>query len=130
VLAAKENGVPDLVYVNPEDRVGDAVDLMRKHGVSQLPVATGELPLAAAEVLGAVDELALMDLAYRDPTVLERPVAGAMGPRLPTIGSGQPVALAVELLNHAPAILVLAGGRPCCVLSRTDVLRYLEPARS
>jgi cystathionine beta-synthase len=128
VLAAKANGVPDLVYARPEDRVGEAVELMRKHGVSQLPVATGDLPLAAAEVLGAVDELALMDLAYRDPTVMERPVGDSMGARLPTIGSGQPVALAVELLDRAPAVLVLAGGRPCCVLSRTDVLRYLESA--
>jgi cystathionine beta-synthase len=130
VLAAKANGVPDLVYARPEDRVGEAVELMRKHGVSQLPVATGDLPLAAAEVLGAVDELALMDLAYRDPSVLERPVGDSMGARLPTVGSGQPVALAVELLDRASAVLVLAGGRPCCVLSRTDVLRYLESAAS
>ena len=127
VLAAKVPGdLAPLVYVRPEERARTAVELMRAHGVSQLPVATGELPLAAAEVLGAVDELALMDLAFQDGAVLDRPVGDVMGSRLPTIGAGQPVALAVDLLEAAPAVLVIRGGRPCAVLSRTDVLSFLS----
>jgi cystathionine beta-synthase len=125
VLRARGGDVPPLVYVHPEDSVRRAVNLMRGHGVSQLPVAKGELPLAAAEVLGAVDELALMDLVMRDRGVLDNPVEKVMGPRLPTIGIGQPLELAVELLDRAPAVVVLAGGRPHIVLARTDVLRYL-----
>jgi cystathionine beta-synthase len=89
-------------------------------------VAKGEQPLAAAEVHGAVDELALMDLAIRDGSVLDSPVEKVMGPRLPTIGIGQPLELAVEMLDTAPALVVLAGGRPHVVLARTDVLRYLS----
>jgi cystathionine beta-synthase len=126
VIEARGGEVPPLVYVHPEDTVRDAVDLMRRHGVSQLPVAKGDLPLAAAEVFGAVDELALMDLVVRDETILETPVDAVMGPRLPTIGVGQPLERAVELLDRSPAVVVLAGGRPHVVLSRTDVLRYLS----
>jgi cystathionine beta-synthase len=128
VLRARGGDVPPLVYVHPEDTVRRAVNLMRGHGVSQLPVAKGELPLAAAEVLGAVDELALMDLAMHDRTVLDSEVEKVMGPRLPTIGIGQPLELAVELLDRAPAVVVLAGGRPHIVLARTDMLRYLAGA--
>jgi cystathionine beta-synthase len=126
VIEARGGEVPPLVYVRPDQSVREAVHLMRHHGVSQLPVAKGELPLAAAEVFGAVDELALMDLAVRDDSVLDTTVEKVMGPRLPTIGVGQPLELAVELLDHAPAIVVLAGGRPHVVLARTDVLRYLS----
>jgi cystathionine beta-synthase len=126
VIRARGGDVPPLVYVHPEETVRRAVNLMRGHGVSQLPVAKGEQPLAAAEVLGAVDELALMDLAMRDGGVLDEPVEKVMGARLPTIGIGQPLELAVELLERAPAIVVLAGGRPLVVLARTDVLRYLS----
>ena len=127
VLGAKEPGtIPPLVYVKPDQPAGEAVDLMRRHGLSQLPVAVGDLPLAAAEVLGSVDELNLMDKAFRDPSVLEQAVGDVMGPRLPTIGIGQPVELAVELLDTAPAVLVIAGGRPCAVLGRGDVLRFLS----
>jgi len=49
-----------------------------------------------------------------------------MGPRLPTIGIGQPLDLAVETLDRAPALVVLSGGRPHAVLTRTDVLDYLS----
>ena len=126
VIRSRGGDVPPLVYVHPEETVRRAVNLMRGHGVSQLPVAKGEQPLAAAEVLGAVDELALMDLAMRDNGVLDEPVEKVMGARLPTIGIGQPLELGVELRERAPAIVVLAGGRPLVVLARTDVLRYLS----
>jgi cystathionine beta-synthase len=125
LIDARGGEVPPLVYVRPEETVRRAVNVMRGHGVSQLPVAKGEMPLAAAEVLGAVDELALMDLVFRDPGVLDTIVEKVMGPRLPTVGVGQPIALAVELLDKAPAVVVLAGGRPLVVLSRTDVLKFL-----
>jgi cystathionine beta-synthase len=45
---------------------------------------------------------------------------------LPTIGVGQQIALAVEMLDKSPALLVLSGGRPLSVLTRTDVLTYFE----
>ncbi|CAN5210578.1 hypothetical protein BH18ACT4_BH18ACT4_13210 [soil metagenome] len=126
VIEARGGDLPPLVYVHPDDSVRRAVNIMRGHGVSQVPVAKGEMPLAAAEILGAVDELALMDLTFRDPSVLDTEVEKVMGPRLPTVGIGQPVELAVRLLDAAGAVVVLAGGRPHSVLSRTDVLRFLS----
>ncbi len=127
VVAARGGDVPPLVYVTPDVIARDAVALMRDHGVSQLPVAKGEMPIAAAEVMGSVSELRLMDLAFdSDRSVLDCPVEEIMGPPLPTIGVGEPVALAVEHLETAPALLVLAGGRPSAVLARTDVLAFLS----
>ena len=52
VLDARSEDMPALLYVNPEQTVREAVALMRGHGVSQLPVCKGELPFAAAEVIG------------------------------------------------------------------------------
>jgi len=126
VLESRGEAIPPLVYVHPEDTGQRAVNMMRGYGLSQLPVAKGEMPLAAAEILGAVDELALMERAFRDPHVLDEPVEKVMGERLPTIGIGQPIALAVELLDTAPALVVLAGGRPRAVLGRADVLEHLS----
>jgi cystathionine beta-synthase len=128
ILEARGRDIPALVYVRPEETVQRAVNVMRGYGLSQLPVAKGEMPLAAAEILGAVDELALMDRAFHDPAVLDEPVEKVMGARLPTIGIGQPIPLAVELLDRASAVVVLAGGRPRAVLSRTDVLEHLSQA--
>jgi len=126
VVGSRRAEVPDLVYVQPGDPARDAVALMHKHGVSQLPVAKGEMPLAAAEVMGSVSELRLMDLAFGDESMLDTPVGEIMGPRLPTIGAGQPVALAVEMLDSTSALLVLDGGRPRSVISSSDVLSFLS----
>jgi cystathionine beta-synthase len=126
IIEARGDDIPPLVYVHPEDKVERAVALMREYDVSQLPVAKGEMPLATAEIFGAVDELVLMDLAFRDPGVFQTPVEKVMGPRLPTIGIGQPIELAVERLDTSPALVVLAGGRPKVVLSRTDVLSFVS----
>ena len=128
VLGSRREGVPELLYVQPEQTVRDAARLMSEHGVSQLPVAKGEMPLAAAEVMGAVSELRLMDLAFDTDAVLDKTVEDIMGPKLRTIGSGQPVALAVEMLETGSALLVLDGGRPKAVISSSDVLTFLSRA--
>jgi cystathionine beta-synthase len=129
VIAAKGGRIPPLVYVNPDVLAKEAVTIMRDHGVSQLPVAKGEMPLAAAEVMGSVSELRLMELAFSgDAGVLDCPVEAVMSPPLPTIGIGEPIAMAVELLESSPAMLVLAGGRPSAIISSTDVLSFLSPS--
>jgi cystathionine beta-synthase len=128
VLDARGGGLPSLLYVNPQTTVRNAIFLMRSNGVSQLPVCKNEPPFAAAEVAGSVDELALMDAAFKNADVMNMPVQRVMGPKLPTIGVGQKVELAVQLLEHSPALLVLSGGRPLSILTRTDVLSYLGMA--
>ena len=94
--------LPELLYVSPQERVRDAIDLMRSTAVSQLPVCRNSPPFALAEVVGAVDELVLMGHVVRDPAVLDQPVESVMGPALPTIGAGQPVGRAIELAEHKP----------------------------
>lgn len=126
VIGTKESGVPPLVYIQPETPVKDAIDLMQRHSVSQLPVAKGEMPLAAAEVQGSVSELFLMERVFGGDDVLSKTVEEVMAPALPTIGVGEPIELAVHRLDSSPALLVLDGGRPRTVISRTDVLSYLQ----
>jgi cystathionine beta-synthase len=124
VLDTRNASIDTLLYVNPAQPVSHAIELMRSNGVSQLPVCKNTPPFAAAEVAGAIDELELMAVIHRDPGVMSTPVEKVMGPPLPTIGVGQKVELAVEMLETAPALLVLSGGRPLSVLTRTDVLAY------
>ena len=125
VLDAR-GATPSLLYVNPSTTVRSTIELMRDNGISQLPVCKNTPPFAAAEVAGAVDELELMEAVYRDPGVMDTAVEHVMGRKLPTIGVGQKVSLAVSMLDESPALLVLSGGRPLSVLTRTDLLSYFE----
>ncbi|HEX8582352.1 MAG TPA: pyridoxal-phosphate dependent enzyme, partial [Acidimicrobiales bacterium] len=125
VLSRKENRLPALVHVHPDEPVRAAISLLREYEVSQLPVVKAEPPLAVAEVVGAVQDVDLMDKAFNQPGLLDRPVAEAMGPPLPTVGAGEPVEVAVEALERASAVLVLDAGHPVGVLTRHDVLDFL-----
>ncbi len=72
-----------------------------------------------------LDELSLMDLAFRDPSALDRPVGEVMSPAMPMIGVGEPVAKVVSALDSSTTLLVLDGGHPVGLLSRSDVLGFL-----
>jgi cystathionine beta-synthase len=126
VLAAKESEIADLVLITPEQPTRDAIALMHETGVSQLVVSvTTELPLAAKEVVGTLRELELMDLAFRDPQVLDRPVSEIMTPPMPNVGFGEPIGRMVACLDQGPSVLVLEGGHPIGVITRSDVLGFL-----
>lgn len=127
LLASRNGDIPELIYVNPENTVRDAALVMRKYGVSQVAVAKGEMPLSAAEVIGSVSELWLMNQTYQSERILDRPIEEVVQDPLPTIGAGESIDRAANLLEHAPALLVLDGGRPCTIVSRTDLLGFLSP---
>jgi cystathionine beta-synthase len=124
-LTRKRRDLPDLVHVHPDEPVRVVIDLFREFGVSQVPVVRAEPPLNAAEVAGAASERDLLDLAFRDPSVLDRPVGDVMGPPLATVGVGEAVDQAVERLHASPAVLVLDAGHPVGVLTRSDLLAFL-----
>ncbi|HEX6596885.1 MAG TPA: cystathionine beta-synthase, partial [Acidimicrobiales bacterium] len=129
VLARKSDRLPALVHLHPDETVRTAVDVLREYEVSQVPVVKAELPLAMAEVVGAVHERDLMDQVFRDRASLDWPIGKVMSPPLPAVGSGELVEVAVEALETAGAVLVVDAGHPVGILTRSDVLSFLSPPR-
>jgi cystathionine beta-synthase len=109
--------------------VRQAIEILREFEVSQMPVVKHEPPVVLAEVVGAVSERELLQASVADPSALDRPVGDVMGPPLPTIGIGEPVDLAAARLEQASAALVLDGGHPVGVITRSDVLSSLVTDR-
>jgi cystathionine beta-synthase len=66
-----------------------------------------------------------MELAFDDPSVLDRPVGEVMEKPLPIVGSGEPVEGAVKRLEQAPAAVVVDAGHPVGILTRSDLLDFL-----
>ncbi len=130
VLDTRNPTLDSLLYVSPNETVRVAIERMRANGVSQLPVCKNTPPFAAAEISGSVDELELMEAIFREPSVMDTAVEKVMGPKLPTVGVGQQLEKAIGMLETAPALLVLSGGRPLSVLTRTDILSYFEAVAS
>jgi cystathionine beta-synthase len=131
VLAAKRRDLPPLVHVHPDESVRQVIAVLREYDVSQMPVLKAEPPLSAAEVVGSVEDRDLLEGAFGDPSILDRPVGAVMSPSLPTVGAGEAIELAVRRSEDRGAVVVLDAGHPVGILTRSDLLGFLvgRPAR-
>jgi cystathionine beta-synthase len=125
ILRAKSGDTPQLVHVHPNETIREAIDILREYGVSQMPVVKAEPPVTAGEVVGSVREKDLLDALFVGKATLADGVEPHMSPSLPIIGSGEPVADAVDALKGADALLVHVDGKPAGVITRQDLLGYL-----
>ncbi|GAA0379100.1 cystathionine beta-synthase [Microbispora corallina] len=125
VLRRKTSGLPEFVHVHPHESVGTAISIMREYNVSQLPVMKEEPPVMAAEVVGSIVERDLLEGLYHGRVRSDDQIGGHMSALLPMIGSGEPVARAVEALEKADAAVVLDDGKPVGMVTRQDLLAFL-----
>jgi cystathionine beta-synthase len=127
---ARAGTLADLVLVTEDVLVRDAIALMREKDVSQLLVTvTDELPLAAKEVSGSLSELGVLEATTRDESVLDLTVKQIADAPLPMVGVGVSVTELTRKLSSSPGVLVLDGGHPVGVLTRSDLLSFLEERR-
>jgi cystathionine beta-synthase len=70
-------------------------------------------------------ERELLDALFTRKAELDHPLERHMCPPLPQVGSGEPVADLVAVLEGADAAVVLVAGKPTGVVSRTDLLACL-----
>jgi len=123
--------VPDLVTVGSHEKVGAAIDTMQRYGISQLPVIRHEPVDSLADVVGSLQERALLDRVFRNPDALNEDVAVAMQPPLPAVDADASLDEVYEgLSGGSGAVVVARGGRPTGILTRSDLLEFLAARRS
>ncbi|CAL9467489.1 cystathionine beta-synthase [Streptomyces albus] len=128
VLRHKAGPMPSLVHMHPEETVGEAIEVLREYGVSQMPVVkrgAGHPDVMAAEVIGSVVERELLDALFAQRASLGDPLDKHMSAPLPHVGAGEDVGELMAVLERADAAVVLADGRPSGVVSRQDLLAFL-----
>jgi cystathionine beta-synthase len=126
VLASKGDRLPPLVHVHPDETVRTAIAILEEFGISQVPVVKAEPPLALAEVVGSVTDRLLLERSLHHPEIFDQPVESVMAAPLPTVGQGETVDQVADRLQESPAVLVLDGGHPVGIVTRSDLLSFLE----
>jgi cystathionine beta-synthase len=118
--------VPALVTISAHQKVGEAIDAMRRYSISQLPVVRdGELN-SLTDVIGSLQDRDLLDRVFKDADALHEDVATAMQPPLATVDADASVDEIVNALTgRTNAVLVAREGRPVGVVTRSDLLEYL-----
>jgi cystathionine beta-synthase len=122
VLRAKEP-LPPIITVTETAVVRDALDLLRRYEISQLPVMRGK------DVVGSINDVAVMQAVFDHADIMHKPVSDVMGRPFPMLDRDAEVDRAYKLLTLAnPAIVVTDGGEPVGVVTRQDVISFLSAA--
>jgi cystathionine beta-synthase len=134
VLAFKrqeEPEMPRLVTVESHQKVGEAIELMQRYSISQIPVVRHDGAESLADVVGSIRERGLLDRVFRSHEALGEEVVVAMEPPLPAVEIDESVdTVFADLSAGNPAVVVARRGRPVGVLTRADLLEYLAHSRA
>jgi cystathionine beta-synthase len=127
---SEEPDIPSLVTISSRQKVGEAIDLMQRYSISQLPVIRDGEVESLADVIGSLQDRDLLDRVFKNPDALHEDVAAAMQPPLAAIDVADPLdEVFATLTGRTNAVVVAQGGKPVGVLTRTDLLEYLAHNR-
>jgi cystathionine beta-synthase len=130
LLRAKAGETPALLTISAHQKVAEAIAVMEQYSISQLPVVRdGELS-SLSDVIGSLQDRALLDLVFKNADALHEDVAVAMQGPLTTIDADESVdEIVTALTGGVNAVVVADGGKAIGVVTRSDLLEYLAHSR-
>jgi cystathionine beta-synthase len=110
-----------LLTVGAEEAVTAAIEMMKRHSISQLPVMRNNV------LVGTLQENALMNRIFEDASTLKAKVEEVMSEALPVITQDCSISSVYQLLlNGRPAVLVIdRESRPCGIVTKIDMIEHI-----
>ena len=126
MITAREIMTEDVVTINPESSLEEAIELMLLQEISGLPVTDNE-----GHLVGIVTEFALLAIVY-DDKIRQESVSQHMTTEVLTIDVDDPIRKIADMcivhrVRRAP---VMHNGRIVGLIARRDVLRVLDEAKA
>jgi cystathionine beta-synthase len=130
LLRAKQGETPSFVTISAHQKVAEAIAVMEQYSISQLPVVRDGEVASLADVIGSLQDRALLDRVFKNADALHEDVASAMQGPLATVEADASIdEIVTELTGGLNAVVVADGGKPVGVVTRSDLLDYLAHAR-
>jgi cystathionine beta-synthase len=130
LLRAKGGETPALLTISAHQKVAEAIAVMEQYSISQLPVVRDGEVSSLSDVIGSLQDRALLDLVFKNADALHEDVAVAMQGPLTTIDADESVdEIVTALTGGVNAVVVADSGKPIGVVTRSDLLEYLAHAR-
>lgn len=101
-----------VVWVGPDDSIGDAVRKMNEEAYSQLPVLQNGIP---------VGSISQSDLVHLDEGAREQPVVEHMAESFPTVSRSATIDEISNLLEHYKAVMVTDAGETIGIITEADI---------
>lgn len=105
-----------IINVKPSENIKDAINKMKKHSISQMPVADEH------KTIGLISERILLDALLEDKG---KRVSEIMEETPPIISKQTSIKVVSNLLRHYPIIMVSEGGKLVGLISKSDLLGVL-----
>ncbi len=119
-VTAKDIMYKKVIYIEKNDAVSKAIKLMRKHGISQLPVFDDGRPA------GNISDKSLLDQIAKGKDMADlsnHPVSSIMEESFPLIPEDTPLVSITTLLRHSQSLLVTKKGKVIGIITKADLLR-------
>ena len=119
-LLSRRGNVP-LIAVGPDDRAEQAIVLLRRHGISQMPVVED------GKVIGGIRELTLARLLHSRVDPRQVPVREIMARPMPTVDEHVDLDEIYRLLSSGHSgVVVVRGGELAGVVTRIDLVNFWD----
>ncbi len=121
----ERKSIQGLIAAHPRDSLRDVVARMRAYDISQMPVLTEQ-----GRVIGMVYETDLLRCLAAQGCSPQQSVQEAMAPPPPSRDADTTLEDALPVLLEESVLLVTDGGKPIGLLTRIDVLDYINQVQS
>ena len=117
ILAEKGRDHAQLISVSSDATIGQSIELMRSHGISQVPV------IAEGQCLGRLDEARLLQLLLTNAEAWNHNAVEFMDEPFPEIAENTSLAELAELLGgKEQAVMVRRGDASLSILTKSDLI--------
>ncbi len=119
--------MPDVIAVACDDTIEHAIEVLRFHEISQVPVVRTR-PTDGIEIqsiVGSIQERTLLDHLFRNPEIVTQHVSTIMDAPFNLVDASEEIERVFPLFGSgAPAVLVQREGKLVGVVTRSDLLEF------
>jgi len=121
IVTLRGNGHHDVVSVDINATLGDAIEIMNREDISQLPV------LEDGEVVGSLNENRILNRLIDDPSAKNAAVGKIMEDPFPVVTGDMRVDQITKMLNrNTPAVIVKQDDGRMDILTKSDLIQALS----
>ncbi len=128
LIAGFSPELPDVIAVACDDTIEHAIEVLRFHEISQVPVVRSRQPAEAIEIqsiVGSIQERTLLDHLFRNPEIVSAQVSTIMDAPFNLVDANEEIERVFPLFGGgAPAVLVQRDGKLVGVVTRSDLLEF------
>jgi cystathionine beta-synthase len=118
--------LPDVIAVACDDTIEHAIEVLRFHEISQVPVVRSRQQSEGIEIqaiVGSLQERTLLDHLFRNPEIVSAQVSSIMDAPFNLVDANEEIERVFPLFGSgAPAVLVQRDGQLVGVITRSDLL--------